>query len=143
MNNPNETQIGGTHYNSSYQHWDFVYDVYRGRYLESSISKYVVRWRKKNGVQDLLKAKHYTQKLIDLFLVGRIEPISSVDALDRSSNFLRFVRANSLIWTEEEIVRRLATWQDTYDLQRVVYLIDLLSQLLPGEAPSPAYVNQD
>lgn len=60
----NETQIGGQHYKSSIQHWDFV-AANKIPYLEAMIIKYLTRWRKKNGVEDLYKAKHFMQKLFE------------------------------------------------------------------------------
>ena len=35
-------------------------------YLEGNVVKYVSRWRNKNGIADLHKAKHYIELLIDL-----------------------------------------------------------------------------
>lgn len=34
-------------------------------YMEAQIIKYVTRWRKKNGMQDLEKAKHFLEKLME------------------------------------------------------------------------------
>ena len=58
----NEMQVGGDHYRSSLQHWDVV-TLYNVPYLEGCASKYVSRWRKKNGLQDLEKALHFVTKL--------------------------------------------------------------------------------
>jgi hypothetical protein len=35
-------------------------------YFEGNVIKYVSRWRKKNGMADLEKAKHYLELLIEL-----------------------------------------------------------------------------
>ncbi len=59
----NERQHGGDHYQSSVQHWDVITDNYGPSYLIACATKYVTRWRKKNGVQDLAKADHYLEKL--------------------------------------------------------------------------------
>jgi len=60
---PNHYQVGGSHYGGvTFQHWDFVIANHLG-YFEGQITKYVLRWRKKNGKQDLQKALHYLQKL--------------------------------------------------------------------------------
>lgn len=56
-------QVGGTHYRSVYQHWDWVTDIGLP-YLPACATKYVVRWRKKNGRQDLMKARSYVEKII-------------------------------------------------------------------------------
>ena len=35
-------------------------------FLEGNVIKYVTRWRNKNGIADLEKAKHYIELLIEL-----------------------------------------------------------------------------
>lgn len=57
----NDTQVGGDHYKCKYEHWDFVLDIGLD-YILGCATKYVFRWRKKNGVEDLRKAKHYLEK---------------------------------------------------------------------------------
>jgi len=67
----NKTQVGGSHYKSKIEHWDFVVanDL---NYFEGQITKYVARARKKNGRQDLLKAKHFLEKYLEVF--DQMEP---------------------------------------------------------------------
>lgn len=61
----NDYQIDGDHYrNKKYQHWDFVCDTGM-HYLLACATKYVSRWREKNGVSDLRKSLHYISKAID------------------------------------------------------------------------------
>lgn len=60
----NETQVGGVHYQSPLQHWDFV-ALCRIGYMRARIMAYVQRWRKKNGVQDLRKGQHFYKKLME------------------------------------------------------------------------------
>lgn len=77
----NDKQIGGDHYkaggtaeavaadlgyNRPVEHWDFV--VMRGYgYLQGNASKYLDRYDKKGTpIQDLEKAKHYIEKLIEV-----------------------------------------------------------------------------
>lgn len=62
--NANDKQIGGEHYKAQYQHWDFVCDTGM-HYLLGCATKYVSRWRKKNGVEDLKKSLHYIEKAIE------------------------------------------------------------------------------
>lgn len=69
----NARQVGGSHYRADYQHWDFVADGNLG-YFEGQITKYVARWNRKNGVQDLEKAKHFLQKMRELHTQGRYAP---------------------------------------------------------------------
>jgi len=62
----NDTQISGNHYKcKTLQVWDFVAANNLG-YFEGNIVKYVSRWKDKGGVDDLRKAKHYIEKLIEL-----------------------------------------------------------------------------
>ena len=62
----NDTQIRGNHYKGKpLQVWDFVAANNLG-YFEGNIVKYVSRWKDKGGVDDLRKAKHYIEKLIEL-----------------------------------------------------------------------------
>lgn len=63
----NEYQIGGDHYRSEYQHWDWVYDTGQPYHIGCA-TKYISRWRKKNGIQDLRKAIHYLNKAVELNL---------------------------------------------------------------------------
>ena len=62
----NDIQFGGDHYKTiGLQHWDLMAkgDV---PYLEGNGSKYGYRWPKKNGLEDVNKFGHYTQKIIEL-----------------------------------------------------------------------------
>jgi hypothetical protein len=62
----NEQQVGGAHYAvKAIQPWDYIIANDLG-YLEGNIVKYVSRWKDKGGVQDLKKAQHYLQKLIEV-----------------------------------------------------------------------------
>jgi len=62
----NEIQVAGSHYKTkAIQPWDYIAANELG-YFEGNIVKYVSRWKDKGGVQDLLKAQHYLDKLIEL-----------------------------------------------------------------------------
>lgn len=67
MPNANAVQVGGTHYKKlgNIQPWD-MYWHWNLNAFQASILKYVVRYRDKEGVQDLEKARHYIDKLIEL-----------------------------------------------------------------------------
>ena len=59
-------QIAGTHYKDMViQPVEYVHANGLG-YFEGNVIKYVSRWRKKGGLSDLEKAKHYIQLLIEL-----------------------------------------------------------------------------
>lgn len=63
-------QEGGDHYQNDYQHWDLVADIGMG-YFPGNATKYVSRWRKKNGLADLKKAMTYIDKMIAIRSVNR------------------------------------------------------------------------
>jgi hypothetical protein len=61
-----EKQEGGTHYKDlPIQPAEYIYANAIG-YFEGNVIKYVSRWRKKNGIDDLRKARHYIEMLIEL-----------------------------------------------------------------------------
>lgn len=62
----NDYMHGGTHYKAhKYETWDVITDWNLG-YLDGNAVKYLSRWRLKGGVQDLMKARHYIDKLIEV-----------------------------------------------------------------------------
>lgn len=63
MSNDYVAQEGGDHYQADYQHWDWVIDC-KVHYLAGNCTKYLSRWQKKNGVEDLRKAMSYLEKMI-------------------------------------------------------------------------------
>lgn len=64
------------------QVWDYVIANNLG-YLEGNVVKYVSRWRQKGGVEDLRKAKHYIEKLIEVES-GQAAPETAADATLRA-----------------------------------------------------------
>lgn len=66
----NEYQVGGDHYASkAIQPWDAM-EAWMTRpeftgFLWGNVLKYAARWPEKGGVQDLHKARHYLEKLIE------------------------------------------------------------------------------
>lgn len=67
----NDRQVGGEHYKApgKVEHWDIVAQ-HNLDYFQGQITKYVMRWKKKNGVQDLEKARHFLDKYIELAQQG-------------------------------------------------------------------------
>lgn len=100
----NETQIGGHHYksedamkeratdlgyNKPIEHWDLV--VIRGYgYLQGNASKYLDRFEKKGTpVQDLKKARHYIDKLIEIEEAKAARVAAEAEAADIASTTLK------------------------------------------------------
>ena len=66
----NATQVAGTHYKDradprAQEHWDIV-RFHNLDYFQGQITKYVMRHKMKNGLQDLKKAQHFLQKYIEI-----------------------------------------------------------------------------
>ena len=65
MAKANDFQIGGKHYvNNDIQAWDAITAWGLG-FLDGDVVKYMSRWRKKGGLEDLQKALHYLSKVIE------------------------------------------------------------------------------
>ena len=68
-------QVGGAHYLASdIQPWDVMQawmtrEMFEG-FLRGNVLKYIFRYPAKGGVEDLRKARHYIDKLIELYDEG-------------------------------------------------------------------------
>jgi hypothetical protein len=80
------TQVGGSHYKDfKIQPVEFCF-INNIPYLEATAIKYLCRWRNKNGIEDLEKAKHFIQLLIDLeVLYG--ETINNSEPVQECTDF--------------------------------------------------------
>lgn len=152
MSDANNTQVGGTHYAGAYQHWDLV--VAAGlNYFEGQITKYVLRHRFKNGLQDLQKAAHFLQKYRE---VRSKVPRTERPAWDaRETAWEKFYAsyagsARALTLAETSIVYPLCCAAERSDLllalvgERLRGLIAEAQGLAApdGSEPDEAYVNQ-
>ncbi len=62
----NDRQEGGSHYKTkAIQPWDYISANGLG-FFDGNVVKYVTRFRDKNGIADLRKARHYLDKLIEV-----------------------------------------------------------------------------
>lgn len=60
-------QIAGDHYKTASQHWNMLLALgYGPEYYVGQATKYLTRWRKKNGLRDLLKGQHFIEKMIEV-----------------------------------------------------------------------------
>jgi len=72
MNQPlaSETQVGGNHYKEkTIQPWTAMEswmtpEQFEG-FLRGNVIKYIARYKDKDGLKDVLKAKHYLEKLLE------------------------------------------------------------------------------
>jgi hypothetical protein len=59
-------QVGGDHYKTkAIQPWEVIERNGMG-FFDGNALKYLMRYKDKNGVEDLKKAVHYIEKLIEL-----------------------------------------------------------------------------
>ena len=72
-----DVQVAGNHYKElAIQPVEYIHANNIG-YFEGNVIKYVSRWRSKNGIKDLEKAKHYIDLLIEL--EGKLDDKSNSD----------------------------------------------------------------
>jgi hypothetical protein len=111
----NSIQIGGSHYkkpNIRLQHWDLI-SMYNIGYLEGCATKYLSRWRDKNGLEDVEKAGHYVQKLIEMAQAGTRKPGGQIP-YDKLVDFC----ADYELWsTDETACCMRLRWREPYELE--------------------------
>lgn len=128
-------QVGGSHYRSSYQHWDWAEEVGLG-YLEGCASKYLVRWREKGGVEDLKKALSYVRQLSGLHLKsGRENRCLYTSSLGVNMlAFRRLIEENSIPTYESTVCLLLQVWRDDTELDAAAQMIEWLINQEIGDA---------
>lgn len=137
----NSRQIGGTHYKSKYEHWDLVLNLNLG-YLDGVATKYITRWRKAaRPVQDLQKAEHYVDKMIDTWRI--CYPRQRVSLRACHSELNKFIEANNLAVADAAIIINLVTWDTLMDLtiakNRIgALLMDQVRRPIQEARPVPA-----
>ena len=127
----NDSQIGGDHYAAGYQHWDFVDDCNMD-YFQAQATKYMTRWRKKNGLEDLKKALHFLEKRMEL-------------ESNRKAKLQRYLvlyqQQSGISDTEAVIIRQLLMGETSSAYQLLSGYIEATQTL--GAEPQPhGYVDQ-
>lgn len=108
------------YYQSAYQHWDFALKVRLG-YLEGCTTKYVTRWRKKEGAKDLWKALQYLDKMI---MVGDYNSQPNSIAIDEELD--RFATANDLEPMESRYIYMICTYRNEKTLKNARLILSKL-----------------
>lgn len=147
----NKMQVGGDHYKAEYQHWDWAVDVRLG-YLESAATKYLCRHFAKNGPEDIKKAYHYVQKLLECCRQQRSRNHSfyaspnSLDVKFAWECFDKWVVSAEVPPNESGICYLIAKWKTDADLVLILREIDVLymdasagatASLTTGGNPTP------
>lgn len=115
-------QVGGDHYESSYEHWDWAADQ-QLCYFVAAATKYIVRWRSKGGAKDLKKAYSYMEKYESLLKRDCIIPgLKKVN----EQKFKNFIEANSVPGLEALCCRLMVTFTKGTPLGPITTIIDHL-----------------
>lgn len=136
-------QVGGDHYKSDYQHWDWAVDMGLGP-LEYGATRYICRHWKKNGVEDLRKAQHFVEKLMELEREGNYKHYRGITRSKRSVTFVEdmsnFARENKIPYLEASLCEHLAKWKNDNDLfdilSGIIFLIQSSEIGAKGVAPT-------
>lgn len=107
-------QVGGNHY-ADYAIQPLEFCVKNNiPFLEGNVIKYICRWRNKNGIQDLEKAKHYIEMLIELEKAND----DSIKWTDKSVQDLRNYNRTGYVGLERmETARRTGLGPETGSVQ--------------------------
>jgi len=79
-----DRQVGGDHYKHfKIQPWEFA-EKNGLSFTEGNIVKYICRYKRKGGKQDLEKIKHYVDMLIELHYPDEVDSDTNQDNRDKS-----------------------------------------------------------
>jgi hypothetical protein len=126
----NERQVGGDHYKSKYQHWDWANNVGLAG-LAYAASKYICRWRNKNGRQDVEKSLHYVEKMIEaapvLIVYQNVRPLMASWVVTETKHFCD---VNNIQGLERAVCFLLASWTSREHLTETKQaIVSLLTQI--------------
>ncbi len=126
-------QVGGTHYISDYGHWHWMAEmqIIAGvGYFEGNATKYVVRWQKKNGKNDLAKALSYVAMLEKEFLdkgLKRLKKVTPKTEKEIMELTTKMASSNNLRSGEMVICLELMLWKTQAD---IVAVMDKIRELI-------------
>lgn len=131
------------HYDTQYQHWSFV-EKCNLDYFSGNSTKYVTRWRKKNGIDDLRKALHYLAKMEEVVASPPVRKLSYEETLREVG---KFCEANQLSYLERAYIVWLCTWRVKEDLaaarEVLFFLFDEAEALLLKEGAKPVPLEEE
>lgn len=146
---PNDYQIGGNHYKTDYEFWDFATDI-QMRGLEFGAGKYLARFGTKEdepALKDLQKVAHYIEKIISRVETkahkpSHFEPLSNLQAnlkINPTRDIARFITTlNGHSFKPKAVAALilLSTWSSLDDLwSAFTYVKELIAEEGPGEDP--------
>jgi hypothetical protein len=134
----NSIQVGGEHYKSQLQHWDFAAANFGPGYFRGNATKYVTRSRKKSGLEDLKKARHYVCKMLEVnwealgwSLAGATSRVCST-----TIKTIDFSKANELNPWEADVIERISRAAGNFALGEVIVILDAKIKAMELAAPT-------
>ena len=125
-------QVGGEHYktdNPAAQHWNIMISA-KANYFQGVVTKYIDRYKKKNGLQDLEKARHYAVKYSENIYSPTYSPLGAEALL--KPMLMRHGLASLASRAMEAVMRN--------DMKTTIAIIDKLIAQYTTE-PGKTYVN--
>jgi len=110
------------------------------RYLEGQITKYLFRYRDKNGAEDLRKSLHYCAKLIKCFEDELVQPLKECCVPNPRTEDL--LADHSLSHNVHRVCMLLPVWSSIRNLQVIQFLIEQELDSFLAEQPDRSYVTQ-
>lgn len=99
-------QIGGNHYKDrGIQPIEYIIKNKIG-FCEGNVIKYITRWRYKNGVQDLIKAKHYLEFILEFNTKRGVNLANYSPTIPPRD----YASKNNLTNIEAYIIRAMTVW---------------------------------
>lgn len=138
-----EVQHGGNHYTRmKIQPVEFILSNGMG-FCEGSVVKYVSRWRGKGGMEDLRKAKHFIEIMLEapwyVVLLKRIRSVvSSPSGEPGVIGPKRYCKENGIAGFEADVIRAIWIWNLSPSKDHLVdaniYVGGLIDSLVAEEA---------
>lgn len=111
------------------------------RYLEGQITKYLFRYKDKNGAEDLQKSLHYCDKLMSCFREGSVQSMKDL-GYSPTAPLDYLLAEHKLSHNVYRVCTLLPVWSSARNLEVIRYLITQeIDAYLAGQ-PTPEYVNQ-
>lgn len=109
MNNSLQKQVGGRHYKDFTIQPVELFAATRWDYFQSSIARYILRYKNKNGIEDLEKAIHIAHLASDLSVEEKMSR--------KNIRYIEmFSKANNLSGKQTSILKDLESgkWSDVW-----------------------------
>jgi len=114
-----EKQVGGNHYKKfKIQPIEFII-LNNLNFLEGNVVKYVCRYRFKDGLRDLEKAKHYIKMLIEFR-----------DKFGKELSHLGFNLTNKISHLEGEIIKRIWRYSKSKNTKELEIALECIDKLI-------------